>query len=374
MFNETGQPVEVLKVSDIVRNPGYRVVFSNGDQITTGEEHRWSLATGYQRDNYRRSDPAFQATRRAGRASRALAESQKPWVSAAAGPSNSRRADAARASRTRPSVWDFTAALTTREIFELVGETTKRLSVPLGRSIKSNQEWQAPRLPPWVMGMWLGDGSRQNCSISQSAADAPTLVASMARQGFHVHRIDLGNAYFFRSIDGSLLTAVSSVYGPYRTRGGKRIPDWVFITSQPDRLAVVQGLMDADGHAAADGGCEIDLTDERLFRDTVRLLSTLGIRVSVTTAAASYRVGEELIITGTRWRAKFATDIPVFTYSRKLARLRTGRPSLRSSLYVRAVEPCPTVPTRCVTVDSPRGLYLAGNTLIPTQGSRVQGR
>jgi replicative DNA helicase len=50
---------------------------------------------------------------------------------------------------------------------------------------------------------------------------------------------------------------------------------------------------------------------------------------------------------------------------------RLRRTYVDQDRYVKRVRPCPTVPVRCVTVDSPDHLYLAGPTGIPTHNSTL---
>lgn len=372
VFDQDGKPTLVVRTHDVESNPCYRITFTNGESIVAGEGHQWNVATDAERMAFLHRDPQWQAERRENRASRAVANSQKPWVSLVAGDSNTRRADAARTAARPPYVWDYTHTVKTREIADLVAAERRSVSVPLGLATQTTGPWQS-KLPGWVMGMWLGDGDTAGGNITHGPEDAATLVETMAAHGYRLHLHRKFRFTFTNVRTGNTLNHdITAVFGmgqrPHKR--SKHIPDWVYTASFADRLAVVQGLMDSDGSAQVNGRVELCLTNERLFRDAARLLSTLGIRVTVSSGEAGYRLAGVRKVTGVRWRAQFSTDVPVFTYQRKLARLNAGRSARRNCVYVQSVEAVPTVPTRCITVANPRGLYLVGNTLIPTHNSR----
>jgi hypothetical protein len=67
---------------------------------------------------------------------------------------------------------------------------------------------------------------------------------------------------------------------------------------------------------------------------------------------------------------RYTPDRPVFRLPRKLSRLRIGmrHHRFRASVEVHEV---PDVPVRCIQVDSPTGLFLAGRGFIPTHNSSL---
>ncbi|GHE33304.1 hypothetical protein GCM10017673_40300 [Streptosporangium violaceochromogenes] len=149
--------------------------------------------------------------------------------------------------------------------------------------------------------------------------------------------------------------------------GDKHIPEIYQRASVNQRLALLQGLMDTDGTVDRKGGCEFSVTNERLARDVHELLLGLGIKVSIRSGPAKIE-GRE---TGTRWRLAFQSDLPVFCLPRKadrLSPLRTRRAKLR---YITAVEPVISVPVRCIQVDHPDRMYLAGRACIPTHNTTL---
>src|SRR5262249_15023615 len=82
------------------------------------------------------------------------------------------------------------------------------------------------------------------------------------------------------------------------------------------------------------------------------------------------RVKESTPDSSTFYLINFTTTDTVFRLSRKRAALKQGlrhNPQRTCWRYITAVRPVPSVPVRCVQVDSADQLYLAGRNLIPTR-------
>lgn len=151
----------------------------------------------------------------------------------------------------------------------------------------------------------------------------------------------------------------------------KHVPKRYLFASPEQRLELLRGLMDTDGYSDVRGICEFCSTIKQIADSVVHILHSLGIKLSRCDGPAKL-YGRQ---TSWRYRVHFAADIPVFKIPRKLDRQmnrpkrRQGRTTL-SQRYVVSVEPVPSVPVRCITVDSPSGLYLAGEAFIPTHNTR----
>jgi hypothetical protein len=155
----------------------------------------------------------------------------------------------------------------------------------------------------------------------------------------------------------------------------KHIPESYRHAAVSQRLSLLQGLMDTDGTVSVGASghgrgfgtstCEFSVCNEKLARDALELMLGLGIKV-VWREGPAVLEGRRV---GTRYRLRFQTDLPVFRMSRKADRLgplRTRRAKLR---YITAVEPIQSVPVRCIQVDRPDGMFVAGRECIPTHNS-----
>ena len=110
-------------------------------------------------------------------------------------------------------------------------------------------------------------------------------------------------------------------------------------------------------------------TNERLARDVRELALSLGYRATLITKRATLN-GRDC---GRAYRVSFTTSDDVFRLERKreLLRQRSSRhnPERTRFRYIVDVRPVPSRPVRCITVDSPSHLFLAGEAMVPTHNT-----
>jgi replicative DNA helicase len=167
--------------------------------------------------------------------------------------------------------------------------------------------------------------------------------------------------------DASNRTNIQSQLRSLGVLGRKHIPEAYKRASIDQRLALLQGLMDTDGTISIFGRAEFSSSSECLARDVHELIAGLGM-------VPWFRVGRARlngVDCGPHYRVGFMpTDMPVFRLARKLARQRVLRDRAaareRSISEIRLV---PSVPVRCIQVDSPNHLYLAGRACVPTHNT-----
>lgn len=241
-------------------------------------------------------------------------------------------------------------------------------------SIAATEPLQLPAadllVDPYVLGAWLGDGHTADARITCHPDDGEIL--DRIRQHYPVHATTAPLTWAIndgiRAGRRAKPEALRMHLRALGVLGFKHIPDSYLRASFEQRLALIQGLMDTDGSVGPNGMCEFSVCSERLASDVQELLHTLGIKVVMRSGPAKL-YGREV---NTRWRLGFQTDLPVFHLQRKaerLAPLRTRRAKLR---YIVAVDPVESVPVRCIQVDHPSRMYLAGRTMIPTHNTTLQ--
>ncbi|MGX7677201.1 replicative DNA helicase [Plantactinospora sp. DSM 117369] len=151
--------------------------------------------------------------------------------------------------------------------------------------------------------------------------------------------------------------------------GDKHIPTAYLRASEAQRRALLAGLMDTDGTVTPTGSLQFAVTSRRLAEDTRELIVSLGYRCSVNTKRVKGKTEE----TSTAYILNFSTEDDVFRLTRKKIahkeRCRTNGTARTGCRYIVDVRPVPSVPVRCVTVDNADHLYLAGRSMIPTHNS-----
>lgn len=164
-----------------------------------------------------------------------------------------------------------------------------------------------------------------------------------------------------------------TVQGRLRTLGvlgDKHIPTAYLRASEPQRRALLAGLLDTDGTVNPTGSPQITLTDARLAGDVRELVHSLGYRTGWSTKTVRGRTAA----TSTAYTLTFTTDDDVFWLERKRLTHKQRRRQSTPRLYQRmvvSVEPVGSVPVRCVEVADPSHLYLVGPTMIPTHNSTL---
>jgi replicative DNA helicase len=147
----------------------------------------------------------------------------------------------------------------------------------------------------------------------------------------------------------------------------QRIPRPYLEASIEQRLALLQGLMDRDGSIDRRGHA-VYVSRTRALAESVReLLTGLGF----TSRLAMDSPGPAGQDRRPRYRVRFEpAGVPVFRHPEHIARQHaTAHPARPRQRLVAAIEPVPSVPVRCIQVDSPSHLYLAGRDCVPTHNT-----
>jgi replicative DNA helicase len=220
------------------------------------------------------------------------------------------------------------------------------------------------RLPvsPYVLGAWLGDGTTSCARLA--CADAE-IVAHVEAAGQRLTRERVSPAkcpsYWMRGAQ-PMLRALGVL-------GRKRIPIGYLRASEPQRRALLAGLLDTDGTVNLDGSVGLDLTSRELAKDARELIRSLGYRATM----SRRQVRGATTASSTCYRIRFVAADPVFRLERKAMLHKSVWSAMRRhrnmTRTVVAVDPVPSVPVRCVAVDHPSHLYLAGEGFVPTHNT-----
>jgi hypothetical protein len=245
---------------------------------------------------------------------------------------------------------------------------------------------------PYVLGMWLGDGSSAMNHISVHEDDAEVaehLQACGVDAQFRLPSWRKGRCAnividpTFRMLDDRARPASIQHRSRFTTRlrmldvlDNKHIPAAYLRASRAQRLELIRGMMDSDGTIAPDGKrCEFSNADRGLVDGMLELLRSLGYKPAVYFMGSRRKVinGQDRTSLG-YWRVSWTaySEEPMFRLSRKVARMRSiahGRPGKSRRRRIVSIEPTNSVPVRCIEVDSPNHLYLCGEGWIPTHNT-----
>ncbi|WP_083812139.1 terminase gpA endonuclease subunit [Polymorphum gilvum] len=301
-------------------------------------------------------------------------------------------------------VWDFTndrpvaRTLTTEQMAGRVtiGAAGKRRRYAIDCCGAVDMPEQDLILHPYVLGLWLGDGSSIMNHVSVHEDDAE-IVEHLRDCGVEaefrlptwrkgrIANVVIDPTFRTRRADGGSVSECFRSRFVTRLRqldvlDNKHVPLPYMRASRAQRLELVRGLMDSDGTITPDGKrCEFSNADRGLVDAMVELLRSLGYKPAVYRMASRRKVfGRDGRATTSAeyWRVSWTAyaEEPMFRLSRKRARMRSiesGRPWKSRRRRIVAIRPVPSVPVRCIEVDSPSHLFLCGKGWIPTHNTEA---
>jgi predicted phage terminase large subunit-like protein len=302
VFDETGAPCRVTWVSPTWRDrPVYRVKTDCGDEIIADREHEW-LVRLCGKHPVEKIKETWQLCRR---------RSKRPMI-------------------TRAGVLDLPDA-------------------PLP-------------IDPYLLGVWLGDGSKASVRITSSLHDQPWLRSELERLGYETRDTSVPTLFQVIGVRG-VFASLGLLDDPHhRTYGQKHIPPAYLRASVAQRLALLQGLIDTDGtvcpHRGSTTFCNTNL---RLAEQVRELVRSLGVKAGWSESRAMLNGVDHGPVYRISFYLQRSARLP-----RKAARARN---QYRTPNTYIDVEPAGRADTVCIEVDSPSHLFLCGRSMTPTHNS-----
>lgn len=221
-------------------------------------------------------------------------------------------------------------------------------------------------LEPYMLGLWLADGSKECGSVTLGSEDRDTLLSILAGYGIKHHTLSKipGEEAWHTTFEIGDGTPVQTLLRRLGALNNKHIPTEYLRASCDARLRLLQGLMDGDGTINDQHKTELCFTREQLANDAAELLRTLGILVNVRASEAAYTVDGERKVTGTRYRMAFTTELPVFSLPRKAGKLSESVQERYRQHYLDSAEPAGTQLVKSIYLGEQKQ-FLVGD-FIPT--------
>lgn len=257
-----------------------------------------------------------------------------------------------------------------------------RFSLPYNKPMKFSDTCELP-VDPWLFGLLLGDGSfRNHVSVSIYESDIREKVVSILKS----YQLSLGSPYVgfgdFIIVDKSglvknkynhplnRLVNIIRKLGLYNHKSeNKFIPDIYKYSSPQDRLALIQGLFDADGYTYG-ASFGLSTSSKQLADDVIFIIHSLGGTCSCNEHETFYTVNGEKKqgLNNFELYIKLPNDMLPFTSDKHKKAMgnsvRHTNPyrKLRNVTYI-GEEEC-----QCIYVDNPSHLYITDD-FIPTHNT-----
>ena len=321
VFNEMGVPTRVSYVGPVLRERKcYTLQFRGGQEIVADASHRW--------------------------ATRAVAVGSLAGVPKAAWSPGAVRAE----NRVYTTEQIHATARTPWGTLNHAIDVAGPLDLP-----------GDPLLPvgPYTLGVWLGDGRQNRGAIVIHPRDYE-MVEAIHTEGYETSRHGLNGG------DGLLRFTVLGLRTQLRCAGilgNKHVPIQYLRASIEQRRALVCGLMDSDGTCTKTGECRFTNRNQLLAEGLHELVISLGLRATL----------RETEVTGkphyvVSFRAPQSRS--VFQLNRKRKRQVEKLTIKVRRRVITGIAPTPSVPVRCISVESPSSLYLVGRHMIATHNTK----
>lgn len=340
VFGRDGRPTTVIAESDVFHNQKcYEVEFEDGDKITTGADHIWTVVTKDSRRacnsvikclkkckmEYRENDGYFQTT-------------------------------------TEKMAANFSRMRKDGKGMEF------RYRVPMNCAV----DYPEQDLPihPYVLGAWIGDGDKGAARITCSYDDIEEMSRLIQECGHTTkkyHHKDRAPAIGIDIQSRGQGNKFTSALHDLDVFDNKHIPTRYLLGSRYQRWELLKGIMDTDGTCSKRGQCVITQKSHRIITDLSELLSSLGIKHNIRQLEAQCN-GKKA---GLVYQISFFCDKqePCFKFERKRGMLKDNLAPRMKNKSIVSIKEVGTVPTKCIAVDNEDHLYLAGKKFTATHNT-----
>lgn len=309
VFNDHGQKVKVLNKSQIwYDRPCFRITFKNGFEVIADENHEWIC-------NYNVDSKQTKEFRKR----------------------------------------------STKEMYENYRTKEKYRHYIKKPSPMQYSKKQLP-IPPYTLGIWLSDGTATCSDITVNNQDL-SIWDEIENEGFHIsdkYR-PKGNANTSAILNFHHLLVENNLIK------NKHIPDCYLNASYKDRLSLVQGLIDGDGHVDQRGQVEFSNNNYQIVKSLKILLASFGIETRITSRIPKLN-GKPC---SRNYRLNFVAtqDIPVTRLSRYKKNIRKPKRQWNTTYAIYSIEPVGLYDTVCIQVEG--GIFCVGEEYIPTHNSLI---
>lgn len=227
------------------------------------------------------------------------------------------------------------------------------------------------KVDPYVLGAWLGDGTKGKPCITHDVNDYQ--VIDEVKKNYPISKV------WVHKITGVLTTnfAGDGHFGKacsFRkdlkkigVLNNKYIPKIYKFSSIKQRLELLAGLIDTDGSVDKMSRVQISTVSKKLANDISDIIFSLGWYAYI------IKTKPKLSTSGIQGR-KIVYNIgfnPKVEIPTKLPRKKIKRFPVNRRIGIKSVKKIKGKIGQCIQVDSPDGLYLVGKKFIPTHNSQL---
>lgn len=219
-------------------------------------------------------------------------------------------------------------------------------------------------IPPYVLGVIIGDGSIKYDSVDITTADKQ--IVELLSENYILKKMKAKYLYVIRGISKDLKMLGLKGKGSE----DKFIPQNYLLGSIEQRKELLKGLMDTDGSIYGASTCEYCTVSERLKDDFVELINSLGgiINKVTTKHPFYYDINREKVQCKNAYSIRFKVKFNPFKLRRKKEKWYIVD-KYAWEMKIVSIEKAHVADGSCITVDSEDNSYLLGRNYIVTHNS-----
>lgn len=221
---------------------------------------------------------------------------------------------------------------------------------------------------PWLLGFLLGDGCFQKSMITMSTNEddlREKVVDIIGRDYGACEWLSYKNKYDYRFCGGYVFHDIKTLDLYCKHSYEKFIPAEYMYNSVDVRLAVLQGLFDADGHISNGRTFEYSTTSKQLADNVIEIVESLGGTAKITTKTPTYTYNGEKRTGRTAYRIFFKLyKFKPFTSKKHKSTYRERTHYTEAYRIIKKIEPCEPIVSRCITVDAKDQLYVTEHYVV----------
>ena len=210
-------------------------------------------------------------------------------------------------------------------------------------------------IDPYVLGVWLGDGTSKQAIVTMQDDDAALVRAEFYRRGYIT--TDQSTHYTFGVLDLKVKLRDLGVLGD------KHIPEAYLNASAGQRMDLLRGLMDTDGNVSKEGQCNFSQKSRDFCHSVRRLLWSLGVKNTLQVSRA--KIGDKDY--GDTHRISFYLKDCAFLPRKAERTIESDK-----GRFIRIKKLEQTGDTVCIKVDREDECFLVSEGMVPTLNTKSE--
>ena len=230
--------------------------------------------------------------------------------------------------------------------------------IPLSQAVEFNPI--STKISPYLIGLMIGDGEFGKKEFIIRRGDEDSIIQNIqsSKEYYQITKSRRGLSKI--NFNDSFRRVMSEYYNPGILPGERYIHKDYLYNSIENRIALLNGLMDSNGHLTTSKECVYRSKSMRLIRDIKTLVLSLG------GIAKIKKLRSSKYETQPRYELRilfFPPSLPIFTLEDKQKLVRYN-PSRYRGRYIMSVEYSRKCDGQCIKVDAKDELYLTDDFIV----------